>query len=175
MDKRISKRFKILVALGGIIFFVLLLVIVLNFVKKSADTSSIFAGDENLSSSENEVLPIKEVEEDVKENSIKKVVFMISYLSSKCPSPYLYIYNDNTYELYDSLSKDKPPVPQSGEFSYDIVKIIRTIHDYELQAENNFFVKYKDKEYSTSSTNKELREFLDLIDVNLETCIKDND
>ena len=153
----------------SIIFFVSLLVIVLNFVKKSADTSSIFSGDENLSSSENGVLPIKEVEEDVKENSIKKVVFMISYLSSKCPSPYLYIYNDNTYELYDSLSKDKPPVPQSGEFSYDIVKIIRTIHDYELQAENNFFVKYKDKEFSTSSTNKELREFLDLIDVNLET------
>lgn len=169
---KVKKRKWILLGIGAVIVLVLALLFALPMFKNKM-LDAIPSGDNgNETSHDGAGVPIDDIENDVKGEN-KQAIYTISYISQDCPSPYLYVYNDNTYEFYDSISKEKPPVPKAGKFDYDILKIAESIMENEVNEEKLYSVRYKDKEYVTSASNKNLSEFLQLIDVDLEKCVKE--
>lgn len=168
----VKKKKWILLWIGVVIVLIVALLFSVPFLKNKENNAD-FAGDNgNETSRDGAEVPIDDIRNDI-EGEVKQAIFTISYISQDCSSPYLYVYNDNTYEFYDSISKEKPPVPRAGKFDYDIIKIVENIMDSGVNEERLYNVRYKEKEYIVSASNKELSEFLQLIDVNMETCIKE--
>ncbi len=78
-----------------------------------------------------------------------------------CYTVLLKVYDNNTYQVED----------KKGTYSYDVSQIIQKNNQYQKDEKGPFILKYHDgKVYNVYETNVELMEFLDSIDVNLDTC-----
>ena len=113
---------------------------------------------------------------DNKENNDnnKNLLYEIYYNGLDCLTPTLKLYDNNTYELYDTFEvEDKNLKPKVGNFNYDVSLIVENIDKYEIN-ENDFYI-IKDNQsniYKAFSNNKDLINLLDEIDVNLVTCLE---
>lgn len=109
-----------------------------------------------------------------------KIAYTISYNGINCYTPTLILYNDNTYEYHykaiifgGDLSETPIAEPKTGVYNYDITNIINNIDKYEENMAGPYIIKdSNNKEYVTYNTNIELRELLNSIGVNLETCLE---
>ena len=107
------------------------------------------------------------------ENEVK-LAYTISYSGMNCPTPTLYLYNDNTYKYYYTFSTDNEKlIPKTGTYNYDIKKIINNIDKYEENNFGTYSIKEENgKNYTTYNTNTELQELLTSLDITLEKCLK---
>ena len=100
-----------------------------------------------------------------------KFMFEISNTNVKCPTVYLYIYNDKTYEFYHTFQDGKPVDKKVGTYTKDATSILKNIGTYGKEGDIIYSVKdYNGKKYTVSNSNKELEEFLKDIPENLESC-----
>lgn len=100
-----------------------------------------------------------------------KFMFEISNTNLKCPTVYLYVYNDNTYEFYHTFRDGKPVDRKVGTYTKDAASILKNIGTYEKEGDITYSLKdYNGKRYIVSNKNKELEEFLKDIPENLESC-----
>lgn len=107
---------------------------------------------------------------DENPSSNKNLIFSIRSTRINCETVILKVYDDSTYELY--TSSDPQAKPKTGSYSYDVASIIENASKYEDDKKGHFLLTKKDGEtIKLYSNNKELREFLDKIKVNLDTCI----
>jgi hypothetical protein len=104
-----------------------------------------------------------------------KLVYTISYNGINCPTPTLYLYDDNTYEYYYTMStSSKKIIPKMGIYSYDVEKIIKNIYKYEENKIGPYYIKDSTgKEYTTYNTNIELQDLLKSINIVLEKCLEE--
>ena len=88
-------------------------------------------------------------------------------------APHLKLYDNNTYELYDSFDiEGKSMISKIGNFSYDINLILENINKYEVYESDSYIIMdNKGNIYKASSNNKDLSALLEKIDVNLVTCL----
>lgn len=107
------------------------------------------------------------------ENEVK-LAYTISYSGMNCPTPTLYLYNDNTYKYYYTFSTDNEKlIPKTGTYNYDIKKIINNIDKYEENNFGTYSIKEENgKNYTTYNTNTELQELLTSLGITLEKCLK---
>ena len=107
------------------------------------------------------------------ENEVK-LAYTISYSGMNCPTPTLYLYNDNTYKYYYTFSTDNEKlISKTGTYNYDIKKIINNIDKYEENNFGTYSIKEENgKNYTTYNTNTELQELLTSLDITLEKCLK---
>ncbi len=100
-----------------------------------------------------------------------KFTFEISTTNLKCPTVYLYVYNDNTYEFYHTFQDGKPVDKKVGTYTKDATSILKNIETYAKEGDIIYSLKdYNGKKYTISNSNKELAEFLKDIPENLESC-----
>ncbi len=91
----------------------------------------------------------------------KILLFTIQSERIDCPAVVLSVYSDNTYVIGD----------KKGTYSYDVSKIISKNNRYEETDLGPYILKNQNgKIYYIYDTNKEFQEFLESIDVNLDTC-----
>lgn len=107
------------------------------------------------------------------ENEVK-LAYTISYSGMNCPTPTLYLYNDNTYKYYYTFSTDNEKlIPKTGTYNYDIKKIINNIDKYEENNFGTYSIKEENgKNYTTYNTNTELQELSTSLGITLEKCLK---
>lgn len=107
------------------------------------------------------------------ENEVK-LAYTISYSGMNCPTPTLYLYNDNTYKYYYTFSTDNEKlISKTGTYNYDIKKIINNIDKYEENNFGTYSIKEENgKNYTTYNTNTELQELLTSLGITLEKCLK---
>lgn len=107
------------------------------------------------------------------ENEVK-LAYTISYSGMNCPTPTLYLYNDNTYKYYYTFSTDNEKlILKTGTYNYDIKKIINNIDKYEENNFGTYSIKEENgKNYTTYNTNTELQELLTSLGITLEKCLK---
>ena len=103
----------------------------------------------------------------------KKLLYEVYYNGLDCPTPHLKLYDNNTYELYDSFDiEGKSMISKIGNFSYDINLILENINKYEVYESDSYIIMdNKGNIYKASSNNKDLSALLEKIDVNLVTCL----
>ena len=103
-----------------------------------------------------------------------KLSYTITYNGIYCETPVLYLYNDNTYEYYNTFnSSDKPLKPKTGTYDYDINKIINNIDKYDENPAGPYYIEdFNKKSYVTYNSNVELMSFLKAIDISLEMCLE---
>ena len=101
-----------------------------------------------------------------------KLLYTISYDGIYCETPILYLYNDNTYEYFDTYSfTDIEIIPKTGTYNYNIENIIANIDKYEANMMGQYYIKSANNTYTTYNSNIELMEFLSSINVTLEKCL----
>ena len=98
-----------------------------------------------------------------------KEALIISDISKKCMSNSIHVYYDKKYDVYKayySENEEQKPI-RTGEYNYDITKIINNIEKYSPDNKNgiNYNITINKKKYIVSQSEKnELREFMDSID-----------
>ena len=104
----------------------------------------------------------------------KKLLYEIYYNGLDCSTPTLKLYDNNTYELYDTFGvSGKSLKSKIGNFNYDASLIVENINNYETLQYDSYVIKNSQgNTYNTSSSNKDLMNLLDEIDVNLVTCLE---
>lgn len=104
----------------------------------------------------------------------RELLYTIKYDGIDCMTPEIYLYDDNTYEFYYTYAMEGIElVPKTGKYNYDISKIINNIDKYGEDPAGPYIIKTKDDEqYITYGTNKELREFLDSLNLEFEKCLE---
>lgn len=101
-----------------------------------------------------------------------KLSYTISFVGIDCQTPTLYLYNDNTYEYYDTYNEDNL-IPKTGTYDYDIKTIINNIDKYKEDNYGQYIIKDENqKSYTTYKTNIELQNFLKKLNINLDKCIE---
>lgn len=105
------------------------------------------------------------------------LLYELSYNGINCYTPYLRLYSDNTYEYYYTFTVgNKAPTPIEGIYDYDIESIINSVDLYEENERGPFTIKkYDGKSYKTYDTNVYLSEFLTTHQINLQTCVIQED
>lgn len=99
------------------------------------------------------------------------LLYTITYNGINCPTPTLYLYSDNTYEYYYTFGYgNKKLTPITGEYNYDMNKLIENINNYKPDSIGPYNIKTETRTYTTYSTNEELKELLDTIGIELEKC-----
>lgn len=103
--------------------------------------------------------------------------YEITYNGINCPTPYVVFYDNGTYEYYEHYGIGEQELkPQKGKYEYDMSKLIQNIDKYEEDSRGPYGVKMSNgEEYTTYSTNKELRELLDGNNIVLEKCMTQED
>jgi len=127
-----------------------------------------------------DILDIEELKEEglryrvIKEKIEKKLVFKINFGGLNCITPNLFVYDDNTYKIGYTISESETNSETiKGIYEYDVNKIIENINNYESGKIGPYYITDSDgNTYTTYDTNVELKEFLNSINVNLETCMK---
>ena len=104
----------------------------------------------------------------------KNLLYKIYYSGLKCPTPTLKLYDNNTYELYDTFGVDgKSLKPKVGNFNYDVSLIVENINKYKIYEYDIYIIEdNQGNTYRISSNNMDLTNLLDEIDVNLVTCLE---
>lgn len=102
---------------------------------------------------------------------IDKLVFEIHNLNLKCPTVYLQVYNDNTYEFYHTFKTGKPIEIKKGMYQKDATSILKNVSSYTKDGEIVYSLKDSSgKQYIVSNSNQELADFLNDIPENLNVC-----
>lgn len=103
-----------------------------------------------------------------------KLLYSINYNGIDCPTPTLYLYEDNTYEYFYTMSTDDEKlIPKTGSYNYDISKLISNINNYEDNDIGPYYIKaYNGESYTTYNTNKELQDLLKELNIQLEKCLE---
>ena len=103
-----------------------------------------------------------------------KLLYVINYDGINCPTPELRLYDDNTYELYDTFSTSGNVTPKVGTYNYDIDKIIKNSSSNSSSNYNSeagpFIITDKDGKKYTIFNNDELMNFFKSIDVSITRC-----
>lgn len=146
--------------------------VLFDFVKKDGDkeiskSSNIYKDEVHIFNS-----LVKNDESYLKNNDNGvKLAYEISYNGLNCPTPVVRLYSDNTYEYYDSYSVDDGI--KTGVYNYDMNMIINNINQYKKNSFGSYIIKDSSgREYVTYNTNVELNEFLNLIGVKLNMCLR---
>ena len=106
------------------------------------------------------------------ENEVK-LLYTLSYNGIDCETPILRLYDDNTYELFDTyvVNFKGKIIPKTGTYDYDIRKIIDNAYKYEPNMAGPYIITDSDNnKYITYDSSQELNEFLKSINVNLGVC-----
>lgn len=168
---KMDKKKKIMLSVGVLVIVLVIGIVLFLIFNKKEDVD--MGSPADLNPIDTTILPTEEVKKDLEEakKGNKKLLFTIAYSTEKCPSPYLYVYNDNTYEYYDTLDKENLPEAKVGTIDYDLVKLGESLKEYTNEGPSAYSVRYNDLIYVTSTLNEEMKAFLESIDVVLEKCI----
>lgn len=99
----------------------------------------------------------------------KKLLFSLESTLLKCPSPILKVYDDNTYELYDT-NRSENTLSKSGTYNYNINNILNDIGQYEVDSDTTMILTDSDG-YSHYLNNYEpLNQFLKSINIDINRC-----
>lgn len=114
-----------------------------------------------------------------------QLLYTISFNGINCPTPILYLYDDNTYEYYYTFEVgNNTPRPKTGTYNYDITKIIdnnnNNNNEEEVSSESPWltigpYYTIKDNsgnEYDIYSSNDELQQLLKQLNVKLSVCLE---
>lgn len=106
-------------------------------------------------------------------NNKTRLEYEITYNGINCPTPYLKLYSDGTYEYYSTYATDESNLePQKGKYDYDIKKILNNINLYSKNPAGPYTIKdAKGNEYITYDTNVQLMEFLNSHHIELNKCM----
>lgn len=109
--------------------------------------------------------------------SKQKLSYEITYNGINCPTPYVVFYENGTYKYYEHYGiGEKSPKPSTGKYEYDMDKLIKNVNNYEEDRGGPYTIKVSNgDEYTTYSSNKELRELLDTNNIVLEKCMTSED
>lgn len=118
--------------------------------------------------------------------SYNDLVFSIEFRNKNCNIPVLLnVYKDNKYKLYTTYKSCKTIMCTSelryidsvdGTYDYDILEIIKHSEDanlFQYNSESNFMYEIfsgKNHPFVTDDNNRYLKEFLELINVDLKEC-----
>lgn len=118
--------------------------------------------------------------------SYNDLVFSIEFRNKNCNIPVLLnVYKDNKYKLYTAYKSCKTSMCNSelryidsvdGTYDYDILEIIKHSEDanlFQYNSESNFMYEIfsgKNHPFVTDDNNRYLKEFLELINVDLKEC-----
>lgn len=92
----------------------------------------------------------------------KNLLYKLGFTGLNCLTPSLDIYDDSTYEFYNTYTTDGTnPTPKKGTYNYDLNKLITASVDENILDNGVAFVlTNKDKTYYYEVTNPTLNEFL---------------
>lgn len=107
----------------------------------------------------------------VLEKNNRELYFSIQSNRLNCSTVVLNVYKNKTYEyVYEIVSENKTN-SLSGTFKYDVQKIINNASNYQENDRGPYTLKINNTNIITLyDNNKELKEFLDEININLDTC-----
>lgn len=106
-------------------------------------------------------------------NKKTSLSYEITYNGINCPTPYVVFYDNGTYKYYEHYGiGEQAPKPSTGKYEYDMNKLIKNVNNYEEDERGPYGIKLSNgQNYTTYSTNKELRELLDINNIVLEKCM----
>lgn len=104
----------------------------------------------------------------------KTLLYKLGFVGLNCLTPSLHIYDDLTYEFYNTYTTDGTnPTPKTGTYNYDLNKLIAASVDENI-LDNGlaFTLTAKDKTYYYEVTNPTLNEFLNTTELTVSsfTC-----
>ena len=148
-----------------------------NYAKEQAEKTGenvLVKGPGMYKSEANIIKSIIENNESYLDEESPKILYIISYHGINCLTPSLVLYDDNTYEFYDTFTiNNEPVVPKTGTYNYDLTKLIQNIEKYPQDPLGPYSIQGKDTSYTTYSSNVELKELLNSINVSLTGCLKE--
>lgn len=158
----------------------------ITFINDNFSSNKVEIYEGQLTSSQNEVIQgillgerffeinLKKYNSKVETEKNQKLAFTISYNGINCPTPILYLYDDNTYKYYYKLGIGSDVnIPKIGIYNYEINKIIDNIDKYEENAAGPYYIKDANGQtYVTYDTNVELQEFLKSVNIELAKCLE---
>ncbi len=115
----------------------------------------------------------KVIEEYQKNDADKYVMFSLESKALKCLSPVLYVYNNNTYEMYKATrdENDVPVIMNKGKYNYDIDLILKGNMDkHEVYSNATYILKDSNGKEHWLNDYEPLEAFLKSIDVNINIC-----
>ncbi len=117
---------------------------------------------------------VQEKDEKYLEENRVHLVYEMSYHGINCLTPVLRLYDDSTYEFYDTFSNDQNPIiPETGTYDYDFTELFENIDQYpeDPLGPYSIYASSDERYYTTYSSNKELRDFLSSVGIRLDVCI----
>lgn len=122
---------------------------------------------------------IKEIKEmlvkidgDDIDSSNKELLFIVNSNNQKCPSPTLYVYSDNTYELYNTYSRNGKKIePKTGEYNYNTNLILQNIGEFEDNG-TKYIIEDSNNIKHGFNTYAYLEDFLNETNIKIDTCIE---
>lgn len=99
------------------------------------------------------------------------LLFEIQSKRINCPTVWVEVYNDYTYEYYYTYGDKDEIKPRVGTYKYDVLKIIENNKQYINERIPYILTDNDGNKYDVYDNNLELNEFLDIINVKLDTCL----
>ena len=115
----------------------------------------------------------KVIEEYQKSDVDKYVMFSLESKALKCLSPVLYVYNNNTYEIYKATRDENGSLVlmKKGKFNYDIDLILKGDMDkHEVYSNTTYILKDSNGKEHWLKDYEPIDAFLKSIDVNINIC-----
>lgn len=105
---------------------------------------------------------------------LKKRLFTLTSSRLDCESVKLEIYDDNTYQYFDSKYPNGEFIlTKTDTYSYDVINIIKNKDQYPKNEHGPYqLVNDKNETFNIYDNNQELNEFLNSIGLSLDQCIK---
>ena len=100
--------------------------------------------------------------------------FEIQSARINCKTIKLKVYEDKTYKVIHGYEEDNKEVISTGSFNYDVTKIMKNNHKYKNDHGPYYLISEDGIEYEVYDNNEYLIEFLDEIDIDLDTCLEFN-
>lgn len=98
-----------------------------------------------------------------------KLLYSVIYNNPNCTSPILYLYDDNTYELYYDKEISNH---SSGKYENDLTSLIYNIRNNQSNNGYTYILQGLSETLTVNESNEYINEFLNSIRVNLKNCIK---
>lgn len=102
------------------------------------------------------------------------LLYKLQYNGINCPTPVLYLYDDNTYEYYYTFGvNDTPLVPMKGSYSVNIEELINESLNNNLNPASSYNIeRVQDEEYFyIDGTSELLNMLLSETNATLGTCL----